>query len=733
MADSFNPPQTSMTGYVQEPPPLSAYSILGQNQYPESVALWHSSSTQQLQQPQQPPSQSRIPAVPLTQATPRTPSLLQPLPDQKKHKRTRSGCFTCRSRRIKCDETRPICERCQKGNRECVYPSSTTGPASKPAPRSVAKAKTSRPQSRGSDSSGPVSVDADETRTFDLAPIADEEEEGSPGSSTQQSPEFTESSAPTGKSTLSKKKSAQSLPRRKVKQQIVTAADPVPGRREDSSSPSTEASSRFGSLSARSDSVGFHLFDNAGDPSTAHLPEDLRFYLSYHRDSINYRHYFMHPRSTNFVNHTIIEYALQYEPLLYAIVGFSAYHHCVQTGGGKLYSFLKYYNRALTLLRRSLGSGEPYTEATLATVLVLTTFEEFIGDWVNLVDHHQAAHVLIRELLSPESACSDDVHRHLFEWYARFDIVAGIVSGNEMVLGRDWYIVREEYDTKEATRYPDDIEKQMILLSSISRRFGLELASLYAKLSRGMIEFGDFLTENDKLGRSLELIKDILSRFATQYVVETFPDQKPLTEDDLVDPYEPGRLHYGPLWEANFYWIDYYSMKAMFKFQFLMATQQGSMDELLALSYEQVRLIETIERWPDKEKGYMFAFKNSVTMASMFFPRDDRHLNWSRRIFALMEQNGYVIAPKYRAVLASLWQLPEIHHWWLPDGTDYPSIIREVREMTKERTTNPRDNFRESVRDMKAVFGKLNLDETESEASPASVGTDVPQSTDSNQ
>lgn len=372
-----------MTGYVQEPPPpLSAYSILGQNQYPESVALWHSPSAQQ---PQQSQSQSQIPAIPLTPTTSRTPSLLQPLPDQKKHKRTRSGCFTCRSRRIKCDETRPVCERCRKGNRECVYPSSTTGPASKPAPRSVAKAKASRPQSRGSDSSGPVSIDAEEARNSDLAPIADEEdEEGSPGSSTHQSPKTTETIAPvSSKPTPAKKKSAQSLSRHKVmKQQTVTATEPGPGRREDSSSPSTEASSRFGSLSTRSDSVGIHFFDNAGDPSTAHLPEDLRFYISYHRDSINYRHYFMHPRSTNFVNQTIIDYALQYEPLLYAVVGFSAYHHCVQTGGGKLYSFLKYYNRALTLLRRSLGSGEPYTEATLATVLVLTTFEV----WCIVVD-----------------------------------------------------------------------------------------------------------------------------------------------------------------------------------------------------------------------------------------------------------------------------------------------------------------------------------------------------------
>jgi len=28
-----------------------------------------------------------------------------------KHRRTRSGCYTCRNRRVKCDETHPICDR----------------------------------------------------------------------------------------------------------------------------------------------------------------------------------------------------------------------------------------------------------------------------------------------------------------------------------------------------------------------------------------------------------------------------------------------------------------------------------------------------------------------------------------------------------------------------------------------------------------------------------------------
>ncbi|KAJ5378319.1 uncharacterized protein N7496_005728 [Penicillium cataractarum] len=34
--------------------------------------------------------------------------------------RTRTGCVTCRSRHLKCDETKPICNRCKRGKRECV-------------------------------------------------------------------------------------------------------------------------------------------------------------------------------------------------------------------------------------------------------------------------------------------------------------------------------------------------------------------------------------------------------------------------------------------------------------------------------------------------------------------------------------------------------------------------------------------------------------------------------------
>lgn len=47
---------------------------------------------------------------------------------KKKHKKTRTGCVTCKARRVKCGEERPICNNCRALNRTCFY---------RPTPQSV--------------------------------------------------------------------------------------------------------------------------------------------------------------------------------------------------------------------------------------------------------------------------------------------------------------------------------------------------------------------------------------------------------------------------------------------------------------------------------------------------------------------------------------------------------------------------------------------------------------------
>jgi len=43
----------------------------------------------------------------------------EPAPTRASKKRTKSGCLTCRKRRIKCDEARPTCQNCTKSKRHC--------------------------------------------------------------------------------------------------------------------------------------------------------------------------------------------------------------------------------------------------------------------------------------------------------------------------------------------------------------------------------------------------------------------------------------------------------------------------------------------------------------------------------------------------------------------------------------------------------------------------------------
>jgi hypothetical protein len=267
--------------------------------------------------------------------------------------------------------------------------------------------------------------------------------------------------------------------------------------------------------------------------------------------------------------------------------------------------------------------------------------KEYIGDWMNLIDHHQAAHALMRELITPDSANVNELHENIFLWYARFDVIVGILAGTETVLGRDWYLAKEQYDAEQAALCPDDPSKQLAHVASINRRFGLDMASLYAKLSRGMLSMEEFAIQNEQLGRWLEQAKTILRTFDEyDYKVQQYPNKQPLTEDDVTDPYVPGGLHRDALWDFNYAWIDVLATDTMYKYQTMQVLKKPLLQEMQDLAQEQCRLIETMVRWPHKETGYCIMFKNSIAMVSMFLPSDPKYQMWSRRKLALMEQHG---------------------------------------------------------------------------------------------
>jgi hypothetical protein len=105
------------------------------------------------------------------------------------------------------------------------------------------------------------------------------------------------------------------------------------------------------------------------------LPQHLRFYLDYHRNHITCHHYALKHDSTNWVSGTFLAIAVRNPPLLYAVVGFAAYHHTLSKPNGRMQDFLEYYNQSVKLLRQSIERKQRHNVATLLTILQLASIE----------------------------------------------------------------------------------------------------------------------------------------------------------------------------------------------------------------------------------------------------------------------------------------------------------------------------------------------------------------------
>lgn len=110
-------------------------------------------------------------------------------------------------------------------------------------------------------------------------------------------------------------------------------------------------------------------------PQADNLPLNLRYFLGYHLTEISHRHYFLMGNGRDrFVHHDLIVRAFQFEPLLHAIVAFSAYLWSVKQPRGNLYTIFQSYQNSVSTLRAAISRGEMH-EALLLTSLQLCTFE----------------------------------------------------------------------------------------------------------------------------------------------------------------------------------------------------------------------------------------------------------------------------------------------------------------------------------------------------------------------
>ena len=66
-------------------------------------------------------------------------------------------------------------------------------------------------------------------------------------------------------------------------------------------------------------------------------------------------------------------------------------------------------------------------------------------------------------------------------------------------------------------------------------------------------------------------------------------------------------------------------------------------------------------------------------------------------------------------MLESMGETPS--DWWLPDDEACPPIIRSVKDFIKDRTTAPKDQLSDDLREMRGVLNSLTLSDSPSDNS----------------
>ncbi|KAL5412646.1 hypothetical protein PMIN03_004119 [Paraphaeosphaeria minitans] len=596
-----------------------------------------------------------------------------------KHRRTRSGCFTCRQRRVKCDEAHPVCERCRKGNRECIYPEAQS---TQKTGRSGSKSGKSSAESGEGSSPEDHNDDAKER----LPPIADDDEE-----------EYEEDDIEV-----------------EEKGRGAREASNTPGLTLDRSpSPSTESSLKTPSLSSRPpiNRKMSHPTTKSGAAVKPSQRKDIQFYLDYFKNHMSAHHYSLKRDTSKFFKTDYLNHAMRYPPLLFAVVGYAAYFHTLTQPNARMHTFLQYYDESISRLRANMMKTKKQGLSTLLTILQLAAIEEMLGDWVNLMGHQKAANQMLTQLYTPRTITESPFLLKVILWYSRFDLFVGLQSGGEAILSRDWYVAVHEHFQKESATHPDHLGLRYDERFAYSRLVAKDSSDFFFKKGKGLISDADFVEELPKLGEkvlALETSIDPMLLDPNHKVHSLSGSPEP---DSVVNAFEPDLLFSGSRWTTNYLKLDMWGIIFMFSLSSAMALQKPFDPEIYKRALRSAQLFEAIRNYPEAPPGSIIEAQASFAIATLFLPKDPKTVTWCRKTLAKVESAGYIYSDVLRNRFLGGWGLPT-SDWWLPNDEGCPPIIRSIKDFIQERTTAPKDEVSENLREMRGIFGTLTISDS---------------------
>lgn len=321
------------------------------------------------------------------------------------------------------------------------------------------------------------------------------------------------------------------------------------------------------------------------------------------------------------------------------------------------------------------------------------------------------------------------------------------MGGFETVLSREWFSFPTEYYSHRIKDEPDNLSWKVEEAIASLKLIAMDMTTLFAKIGKGEISTERFKAENETLEKRIHGWRMNMDPALQdpKYRVEDFTGARPRDADDIVDPYKPGIIFQGALWSINVCMLDWYSLDLIRQYQTAQILQTQPNRELALSAYAACQMFEAVEYWPGSPKGSVLACQSCLGIASMVLPRDTRHMMWCRKKFAIVESNGsvnsrfwcnsvtdfglhrYIYPLTFRTKMSEMFQDPSCMQWWLPNDENFPSIIRSIRNFVDERTSSATDDSTKDLRDMKAIFASLNLENDRPPTSSSQATTPISQ------
>lgn len=273
---------------------------------------------------------------------------------------------------------------------------------------------------------------------------------------------------------------------------------------------------------------------------------------------------------------------------------------------------------------------------------VLTSFQEFLGDWVNLLGHQRAAYQILTDLFTPQTIMQDETRRKIINWYIRFDLFAGMMSGGETSLDRAWFAAAADFYERQTKDRPKDFGALFEKYFATNRLLANDIALLFAGKAKNTISDEDFATGLQRLTAELATYGQTIETAFTDSscFVKDFPNAPPPSDDDLFDYREPNLLHAGELSPMNFVLTDHWAVDLMFKYKASVAMGQAPSTELTNIAMKKCKMFEAIQYGEEGGSTAVLGCQASLGIMALFLPKEARYTMWCRRKLVDIERLG---------------------------------------------------------------------------------------------